>query len=132
MLDDLSSPAGIGLEPCLERFILVTNLDGAIPFGFPCTGERQTPFFGLIRAGEFDDFGVEHDRCGSVIIEDDDALGHADHVGRHTHAAGSVGLECIAKILRDGQILFRRRNRFPGKKERVFHYWFNHRISTCY
>ena len=67
MLDDLSSPAGKGFEPFLKVFVLVPHFDGAVPFCLPCTGERQTTFFSLVRAGEFDDFGVEHFDVFSVF-----------------------------------------------------------------
>ncbi len=98
MLDDLSSPAGKGFEPFLKGFVLIPHFDGTVPFCLPCTGERQTTLFSLVRAGELDDFGVEHDHGRSVVIENDNSLGYADHVCRHPHSPPGIRLEGVQQI----------------------------------
>ena len=98
MLDDLSSPAGKGLQTDLKGIILITHFDGAISLGLPCTGKRKTAFFSLIWAGEFDDFGVEHDHGRSVVIENDNPFGFADHVCRHPHAPPGIRLEGVQQV----------------------------------
>ena len=52
MLDDLSRPAGKGLDAGLEFFVLPLHLDGLKPLTGPwATQERKTTFFRIVRPG---------------------------------------------------------------------------------
>ena len=98
VLDDLRRPADEGLEACLEFFVLPLDLDGLKPFCFPDAGEGEAALLGLIRPGLPDDDGIEHHHVRPLVVEGDDALTNADHVGRHAHAARLVGDQGVQQV----------------------------------
>lgn len=120
MLDDLSSPAGIGCNPSFKPLILVLHLNETASPGFTHTGERQTAFLRLILAGGFQDLGVEHDRGRAVIIEDDNTLGDSDHVRCYAYAALFMGGKSIPQVLGDGEIQNRCRSGLLREKDGIF------------
>ena len=120
VLDDFCSPAAEGLEPGLKLLILPLHLDGVEPLCFSCTGEGQTAFLRLIRSGLFYNGGIEHDHVCTLVVKGDDAFAHADHIGRHSHAAIPVGCQGVQKVPGNVQITGVGRLRLLGKKNRVF------------
>ena len=120
VLEDLSGPAGEGLDASLELFVLPLDLDGLVALDPPGAGEGETAFLSLIRPGLFEDDWVEHDEIAVLALDGDDALRSADHVRRHADAAVFVGDERFQQILRDGQVFRGGRCGFPGKKKLVF------------
>ena len=128
VLDDLRREAGVSFEARFKLLVLVLNLDRVVSFGLSRAGEGQAAFLGLVSAGAFDDLRVEHHGRAAAVIEDDDPLGHADHVGRHTDAAVPVRRERVPQILRDRQIHHRGRRGFLREEDRVFHNGFDHGV----
>ena len=120
VLDNLGRPAGEGLNPLLEFFVLPADLDGLPPPGSAGAGEGQAPLLRLIGAGPFHDLRIEHDHIAALVVEGDDALVHADHVGRHTYAAVPVDFQCLQQIRRDRQVLRRGGLGLLGQKCLVF------------
>ena len=98
VLDDLRRPAGEGFQPGLEFFVLPLDLDGLEPLRFPDAGEGEAALLGLIRPGLPDDDGIEHHHVRPRVVKGDDALIHADHVGRHAHAARLVGDQSVQQV----------------------------------
>lgn len=80
VLDDLSSPVLEGFDSGLEGFVLVFDFDGFETFGGASAFQGEATFFGLEGVGLFDDFGVEHEGWGGVVLEYDDIFGDADHI----------------------------------------------------
>ena len=105
VLDDLRRPAGKGLEPGLELFILPLHLDDLEPLRFPPSGQGQTALLRFVGPGLLHDDGIEHDHIFPLVIKRDDALIDADHVGGHTHAALLVGGQRVQQIPRRLKIL---------------------------
>ena len=102
VLDDLGCPAGEGLQPGLELFVLPLDLDGLEPFRFPDAGEGEAALLGLIRPGLPDDDGVEHYHVRPLVVKGDDALANTDHVGRHAHAAIAMRVKRVLQVLCHG------------------------------
>ena len=81
--------------------------------------DRQ-PSSRLIGAGPFDDLRVEHDQIAALVVKGDDALVHADHIGRHAHAARAVVGQRLQQVRCRGQVLRRSRLGLLGQKGLVF------------
>ena len=117
VLDDLGRPAGEGLTLLLETLVLPADLDGLPPPGSAGAGEGQAPLLRLIGAGPFHDLRIEHDHIAALVVEGDDALVHADHVGGHADARLPVRGECVAQILRHGQMMLEFKGETAGMRE---------------
>ena len=126
VLDNLSSPAGIGFDASLHLGCLVLHLDGLVALTLArTTEERQTALFGIVRTVLLDNLGVEHHGvCGSssaLVEKGYNALTHADHIRRHADTAFSVRHQRIKQVLCDLQILFSCNLLLPCKEYRVMH-----------
>ena len=119
MLDDLGRPAGEGFQPLLELLVLPAHLDGRPPPGRADPGEGEAALLGLIRPGLPDDDGIEHHHVRPLVVKGDDALIHADHVGRHAHAAVLVGGQGVQQVLGCGQIIRRGGGGLLGEKRLI-------------
>ena len=107
VLDDLGGPAGEGFDAGLKIDGLPADLDGLIPLAGTGTAKQgETSFLRIVRSGFFKDLRVEHGHVGALVIEHDDALVHADHIGGHADAALFVGGEGIEKIPGGLQVFF--------------------------
>lgn len=100
VLDDLRGEAGERLLARLEASVLEAHLDGAVARCAAAARKRQAALLGLVRARAADDLRVEHDARGTLVVEDDDALGRADHVGRHADALVGMRRERVEQVLR--------------------------------
>lgn len=129
MLDDLSRPAGEGLQAGLEGFILVFDLDGTITLGLARARQGQTSLLCTVGSLRLYDLGVEHYHVCPLVIKGNDTLEDADHIGRHAHTARGISGERIQQVLGCFQILRRGGSRFLGQKQLVFHNRPNHRLT---
>lgn len=107
VLDDLRRPAGEGLQPCLQHFVLPLHLDGAEALRPPRAGQGKTTLLRLIGLGLPDDDGIEHDQIGPVVVKGNDAFVHADHIRRHTDAALLVCEQGVQQVLRRAEVVLR-------------------------
>ena len=107
VLDDLRRPAGEGLQPCLQHFVLPLHLDGAEALRLPRAVQGQAALLRLIGLGLPDDDGIEHDQIGPVVVKGDDALIHADHICRHADAAVLVREQRVQQVLRRAKVVLR-------------------------
>ena len=92
VLNNLCSPAGVGLDAVLQLHGLILDLDGSIALARARTTEkRQSSLLGVIRTVFFNNLGVEHHsvcRSSSALVkEGDDALLHTDHIRYHADTA---------------------------------------------
>ena len=110
---------------------LPPDLDAAPAPGRALARQRQAALLRGVRLGPAEDDGVEHDGRRAVVVKDDDALAHADHVGGHADAALPVRGKRVAQILRHGQIRRRRRLGRLHEKEAVGADVPDHRRSSC-
>ena len=74
--------------------------------------------------------GVKHQHIAAIAVKGDDTLGHANHVGGHTHAGFVMGPQGIQQIHGNG--LIHRRCPLAGhsQKQRILHNGPNHIISS--
>lgn len=112
VLDDLRGPAGERGMTLAHTAVLICHLDAPVPQRAALALERQAPLGGVERAIGGGDARVEHrgDPAAQLLIhEHDDRLGLADHVRRHADAAAAVGLQRVAQVVGDGQVVGGRR-----------------------
>ena len=131
MLDDLRRPAGERAHARLQPLILPLDLDAAPTPGRALARQRQAALLRCVRLGPAENDGVEHDGGRAVVVKDNDAPAHADHVGGHADARLPVRGERVAQILRHGQIRRRRRLGRLHEKEAVGTDVPDHRRSSC-
>ena len=112
MLDDLRGPAGERGMTLAHTAVLICHLDASVPQRPALALERQAAFGGVERAVGGGDAWVEDDGDAAahlLVHERDDRLGLADHVRRHADAAAAVGLQRVAQVVGDGQVVGGRR-----------------------
>lgn len=122
VLNDLCRPAGEGLVPRLEFFVLPLHLDGLKSLRFPRAGKGQAVFLRLICAGPPDDARIEHDHILALVVESDDVFVYADHVRCHADTAVFVGGQRVQKILCRAEIVRRGGLGFLREKALIFTY----------
>ena len=98
VLDDLGRPAGKGADARLAVGSFVLHLDAFPALGGAHTLQRKTALLGVVGAGLFEDDRVEQHQIPVLGFHGDDALGYADHVGGHAHAAVGVGGQGLQQV----------------------------------
>ena len=100
VLNDLRSPAGVGLDAGLQFQVLVLDFDGFIAFARTRSAEKG-----------------------------DDTLLDPDHIRRHADTAFLVRHQRIKQVMCDLQIFFCCDFRLPCKEDGVVHQFFYHFLT---
>ena len=137
MLNDLRRPACVSFDSRLHIGGLILHLNRFITLAPARAAEkRQASFLRVICTISFDNLRVEHYgicRLPSAFVKKcNNAFFHADHVRRHADTGFLVRHQRIKQVLRDLQIVFCCNFRFPRKKNRVVHEFFNHPYHSLY
>ena len=120
VLDNLCSPAGKGFQPGLECGILVFYFDFLKSFCRAGPAQQgKAAFLGFVFAAAADDFGIQHDHVVAVTVKGDDAPGHTNHIGCHTHAFLPVSGKGVQQILGGLQIRCSGGGGFSGQQKGV-------------
>ena len=109
VLDDLRGETGERCVALAEFPIHIIHFDALVSDGAALALEREATFRRIERAVFGGDVWIEHHENAAaeiLIHKSDDALGNADHIGRHAHATIAMRVQRVFQVLRHGQILF--------------------------
>ena len=124
VLDDLRRPPGEGGVTLEHTTVLILHFNAPVTQRTAFALERQAALRGVERAIRGGDPRVEHrdDAPAHLLVhERDDRLGLADHVRRHADAAAAVGLQRVAQVVGDGQVVGGRRLGRPSQERKRRH-----------
>ena len=109
VLDDLRGETGERCVALAEFPIHIIHFDALVSDGAALALEREATFRRIERAVFGGDVWIEHHENAAaeiLIHKSDDALGNADHIGRHAHATIAMRVQRVFQVLCHGQILF--------------------------
>lgn len=105
MLDDLRGEASERGMAFAEPAVLIRHLDALVSQCMTLAIEGQAALGSVVGAVLRGDVRIEHDGDTATQIlvhKRDDAFGHADHIGRHAHAAIAMRVKRVLQVLCHG------------------------------
>lgn len=129
VLDDLCREARVRLRMLRHLQVLKPDPYPAVPDSRALPLQRKAALARFVFPERADDFRIEHDRGHTAVVENDDALEHADHVRGHPDAFVGMGPERVEQVFRGGKVMRGGDIGWLSQQQFVFQNWANNSAS---